>query len=220
MIAPDVSEISAAVVRAMSMAHCRPLPFSHWLPADVLPRATIADVIALPVPPPHIRDTKGKRETHNATRCYFAGDILAGEPAASALAQSFQCPVVVRAIETASGAVLGGSLLRIEYCQDSEDFWLEPHRDIAVKLLTLIIYLSTPPAGQDWGTDLYHGDLRPAGRAPAAAGHGLMFRPGSDTWHGFERRPIAGVRRSLIVNYVTREWRAVRELAFPDQPVR
>ena len=219
MHAPDVAEICAAVVRAVSATPCRSRPFPHWLPVDVLPAAAIAGVIALPVAPPRIADTQGKRETNNATRCYFAGEVLRQAPAAAALAQSFQSATVVRAIEGASGAALHGSLLRIEYCQDTGGFWLEPHRDISVKLLTLIVYLASPPAGEDWGTDLYDGNLRPAGRAPAAAGHGLMFRPGSDTWHGFERRPIAGVRRSLIVNYVTQDWRAVQELAFPGRPV-
>ena len=40
--------------------------------------------------------------------------------------------------------------------------------------------------------------------------------PASDTWHGFHKRPIAGVRRSLIVNYVKPEWRSRHELAYPD----
>jgi hypothetical protein len=43
--------------------------------------------------------------------------------------------------------------------------------------------------------------------------------PGADTWHGFRRRPIAGIRRSLIVNYVKSEWRSRHELAFPDRPI-
>jgi len=219
MRAPDVAAISASIVHAVSTAPCRRQPFPHWLPRALLPAPAIADVVALPVVPPVIGDTEGKRETNNATRCYFANELLARQPVARSIAESFQSPAVVHAIEAASGAELRGSLLRIEYCQDAHGFWLEPHKDIAVKLLTLIIYLSAPPAGDDWGTDLYDSDLRHAGRAPAVTGNGLMFRPGSDTWHGFERRPIAGVRRSLIVNYVTQDWRAVRELAFRDRPV-
>ena len=48
---------------------------------------------------------------------------------------------------------------------------------------------------------------------------GLIFVPGADTWHGFTRRPIVGVRRSLIVNYVKPEWRSRHELAFPNEAV-
>ncbi len=48
----------------------------------------------------------------------------------------------------------------------------------------------------------------------------MIFVPGSDTWHGFEKRPIAGVRRSVILNYVTDEWRAREQLSYPEAPVR
>jgi len=43
--------------------------------------------------------------------------------------------------------------------------------------------------------------------------------PGDNTYHGFEKRPIEGVRISLIINYVTDEWRAREQLAFPEEPI-
>ena len=48
----------------------------------------------------------------------------------------------------------------------------------------------------------------------------MIFVPGDDTWHGFEKRPIEGVRRSVILNYVTHEWRAREQLSYPDATVR
>ena len=36
---------------------------------------------------------------------------------------------------------------------------------------------------------------------------------------GKAERPIAGVRKSIIVNYVGPEWRSRHELAFPDEAV-
>ena len=54
---------------------------------------------------------------------------------------------------------------------------------------------------------------------PYAFNVGFSFVPGRDTWHGFDKRPIRGVRRSVIINYVKPEWRARHELAYPDQPV-
>ena len=47
----------------------------------------------------------------------------------------------------------------------------------------------------------------------------MIFVPSNDTWHGFESRPINGVRKSIIINYVTQEWRAREQLAFPNQTV-
>ena len=42
---------------------------------------------------------------------------------------------------------------------------------------------------------------------------------GNNTYHGFEKRPIKGVRTSLIINYVTNEWRAREQLSFPETPI-
>ena len=47
----------------------------------------------------------------------------------------------------------------------------------------------------------------------------MIFVPSDNTWHGFERRPIEQIRKTLIVNYVTQEWRAREQLAFPDKTV-
>ncbi|MGD1038002.1 MAG: hypothetical protein ABR878_12590 [Roseiarcus sp.] len=51
-------------------------------------------------------------------------------------------------------------------------------------------------------------------------GAAMVFAPGDDTWHGFEKRRIERVRRSVILNYVTHEWRAREQLSFPEQAVR
>ncbi|MFY7958508.1 MAG: 2OG-Fe(II) oxygenase, partial [Elsteraceae bacterium] len=123
------------------------------------------------------------------------------------------------AFETLCGVSLAGGYLRVEYCLDSKGFWLEPHTDIGAKLFTHLIYLSTGPGSEAWGTDLLRPDGELVARAPATPNSGLIFIPASDSWHGFAPRPIEGVRRTLIVNYVREEWRARHELCFPEQPV-
>jgi hypothetical protein len=79
----------------------------------------------------------------------------------------------------------------------------------------MLIYLSGEPELRDAGTDIYDASAehRPVATVPYEKGKGLIFIPGSNTWHGFTRRPIAGVRKSIIVNYVTRDWRSIDELA-------
>ena len=47
----------------------------------------------------------------------------------------------------------------------------------------------------------------------------MVFVPSNITYHGIEPRKIDGVRKSVIVNYVTNEWRAREQLAFPERPV-
>lgn len=99
-------------------------------------------------------------------------------------------------------------------------FWLEPHTDIAAKRFTMLIYLSTHPDAAEWGTDLFDANLQTSGRSSGRFNSGLIFLPANDTWHGFARRLIAGVRRSIVINYVTPDWRSRHELAFPAVPIR
>ena len=83
----------------------------------------------------------------------------------------------------------------------------------------MLIYLSKGANCSHWGTDVLDESRTVVARAPYAFNEGLIFIPGSNTWHGFEKRPIDGVRKSIIVNYVGPEWRARQELCFPDKPV-
>lgn len=212
-------DLSATIRDALAASNAEAKPFRHWLLSDVVSAPAAAELCALPVVPPRIADTRGKRETNNATRTYFSPNARWTWTIARTIADAFQAAPTVAAIEHLCGLRLAGSFLRIEYCQDTDGFWLEPHTDIEAKRLTLIIYLSPSPADEEWGTDLYDGPLSPAGRAPFGTGLGLAFIPAGDTWHGFQKRRISGVRRSLIVNYVTPEWRARHELAFPDLAV-
>ena len=87
-----------------------------------------------------------------------------------------------------------------------------------VKKFTMLYYLG-PKGREDWGTDVYADADTWVLRAPFTPGHALMFVPSDNTWHGFEARRLDGVRKSVIINYVTDEWRAREQLAFPDRPV-
>jgi hypothetical protein len=110
--------------------------------------------------------------------------------------------------------------LRLEYALDVDGFWLEPHTDLGVKKFTCLIYLSDGPGHEALGTDIYWNRERHFGVSPFKRGAAMVFVPGDDTWHGFEKRPIQGVRRSVILNYVTHEWRAREQLSFPERAVR
>jgi hypothetical protein len=205
--------------RALDAAAPGAVPFRHWLIDTALPAAVPPAVAALPLPPPAIADTLGKRETSNSLRVFFSPEMRARFPVCAAVAEALQRPATVARLARLSGAGLAGSFLRIEYCQDTDGFWLEPHTDIGAKLFTMLIYLADAPGSEGWGTDLMTPGGEVVATAPYRANSGLIFVPGSDTWHGFRKRPIAGVRRSLIVNYVKPEWRSRHELAYPAQPV-
>jgi hypothetical protein len=215
---PGEPDTVAAIVQAAQLARRRSRPFPHWRLADVLPEPVAEAVAGLPFDPQPTGGRSGQRELHNDSRRYLAGTLLRDFPAALTVAQAFQAPKVVGALAALTGTLLSGGFLRIEYALDTEGFWLEPHTDLGVKLLSLLLQFAEP--GQEGlGTDLYWNAGHWAERTPFAWNAALVFAPSDRTWHGFEPRPIEGVRRSLIVNYVSPAWRSREQLAFPDRPV-
>jgi hypothetical protein len=195
------------------------MPYPHWLLEHCLPDAAVDAITSLPIAPPHIDDTQGRRETHNDSRIHFGAQYRSRYAVMDTLARVFQSQQILDALQATTGAHLSGSSLRIEYCQDSDGFWLEPHTDIGVKKFTMLIYLNREPQGSDWGTDIYSDHDTHVGRAPAGVNRGLIFVPSDKTWHGFEKRPMNGVRKSLIINYDGPEWRNRHELCFPEDPI-
>jgi hypothetical protein len=189
-------------------------PFRHWRLCNIFPAGLCEALVALPLPMALIGDTLGKRESHNESRVFFSPARRGQFPLCDALARAFLSREVVTEIEGRFGAALHETYLRIEYCQDGEGFWLAPHTDLKVKRLTMQVFLSRDTT-EAWGTDLFNEDLSFAGRIPAQWNHGYAFVPGTNTWHGFQPRSLHGIRRSLIVNYVTEDWRARHELADP-----
>lgn len=214
MLDTSVERTISTFGNCLEAADRREQPWRHWLIEAALPEDVIDRVVALPYRPPVRSVFDGRRETNNSTRVFFDRDARAHHPVCAELAAVFRNRRTIRAIEAICGLDLSEARPRIEYTQDIDGFWLEPHTDIAVKLFTMLIYLSDDPALSDAGTDLYDATGRShLGASPYGRNLGLIFLPGKDTWHGFENRPIRGVRRSLIVNYVSAEWRAVDELA-------
>ena len=210
----------SSFLRALAHSQRQDVPYRHWLMQDILPAETAEALFSLPYEPPAGLEFSGRRETNNSTRSYFNAEAFALYPETKALADAFQSPEVVAAIEAATGTDLTNTSLRLEYCLDTDGFWLEPHTDIGVKQFTMLIYLSQGDGSEDWGTDVYDGMMNLCATAPCLFNSGLIFIPGMDTWHGFRPRTISGVRKSVIINYVGQEWRARHELAFPETPVR
>jgi hypothetical protein len=194
-------------------------PYAHWFLNGCLPQEALIATVVLPFEAPSLGGISGKREVHNATRKYFDAENRGKFPVVRAFADAFQDERVTGSVERVFGTCLGGSYLRIEYAQDTDGFWLEPHTDLGVKLFTFLLYLSPDSSHADLGTDIYDSEKRHVGRSPFAPNAAMAFVPSNITYHGFEPRRIEGVRKSVIINYVTDEWRAREQLAFPNRPV-
>jgi len=215
----DATPTAAHFLASLDAAREETAPYRHWLLDNMLPDRVVRQVAELPLAPPRIEDTQGRRETNNSTRWFFGTAQRRDYPVCAELAAALQSPAVVQRLERACAVKLTGSYLRIEYCLDTDGFWLEPHTDIGAKFFTMLIYLTDSAPGENWGTDIFASPAEHIGAAPFLRNHGLIFIPGNDTWHGFVKRKITGIRRSLIVNYVTPEWRSRHELAFPETPI-
>ena len=214
------SAVQASLVAAFAAADRSEAPYRHWILSKIFPAGLTDELRYLPFPLPDLHGVSGKRELHNDQRHYFDAANNARFDACAAVADAFQSAEVVSAIEATTGADLSASYVRLEYAQDTDGFWLEPHTDLGVKRFTMLIYLRDRDRQEDLGTDIYADHDTWAARPPFVDNTALVFVPGSNTWHGLAKRSIAGVRKSVIMNYVTDAWIARDQLAYPATPVR
>jgi hypothetical protein len=192
-------------------------PWPHWQIAGMVPADVLRELVKLPFSPARVDRRSGRREYHDESRIYFDRINIARFSVMRRIAEAMQSSAVVSAVHKAFAAPIENAFLRIEYALDADGFWLEPHTDIGAKKFTCFVYLD---GAEDLGTDLYADPQIFAGRVAFMPNSALAFVPSENTWHGFAPRPIAGVRRSLIINYVGAEWHAREQLSFPDTPVR
>ncbi len=216
--APNV--VAEHFCSALQASVCDHTPYRHWRLNDVLPESLGAAILMLPIAPPVVGDCRGVRDVDNSKRTFFTPTLRSGFPTCEVLASALQAPLVAQHLATTLGFVCDEAYLRLEYIQDTDGAWLEPHRDIPEKLFSMVLYLCTGPEASGWGTDIYDSQRRWVGRSSAEFNSAVIFVPGPDTWHGFEPRPIVGVRRLLEINYVRSDWRDRDQLAFPDRPIR
>lgn len=215
----SAEDVVATFLKSVDTGKRSERPYRHWELKACLPADSVEDVLALPFEAPSLEGVSGKRELHNNTRKYFDVENRERFAVCDAIAHAFQDKRVTRLIEKVFGTNLKGTYLRIEFAQDIDGFWLEPHTDLGVKAFTMLLYMSKDESHKDLGTDIYDGDKQHFGRSAFAPNAAMVFVPGNNTYHGFEKRPIKGVRTSLIINYVTDEWRAREQLSFPEAPI-
>ncbi len=211
--------IVESLVASFAAAKKGTKPYPHWFLDNCVPADVVSDVLALPFPAPALGGVSGKREVHNATRRYFDAENMEKFPVCNAVNAALQDKRVTSAIEKTFETKLGGTYLRVEFAQDTNGFWLEPHTDLGVKAFTFLLYTSTDAQHSELGTDIYDAEKKHVGRSPFKSNSAMIFVPGSDTYHGFEARQIDGVRKSLVINYVTNDWRAREQLAYPQTPI-
>ena len=216
---PSADDIAAQFSHAVRSSQRADWPYRHWKIRDVFPIDLCTGLLALPIAPPMLGRTDGTRNSYNDRRTFITPALRGKFPTCQALSEALQRTDVARLMAETCNIDVEGSYLRMEYMQDTDGAWLEPHRDIPEKLFSMVVYLFTGPDAKDWGTDIYDADKNWVGRSAPDFNAGVIFVPGPATWHGFDPRPIIGVRRLMEINYARRDWRDKNQLAFPDQPI-
>lgn len=215
---PDAASVASHFCKALRDADRMEKPYTHWKLTHVFPEEMCTGILTLPIAPPIVGDTDGTRDTYNNSRAFITPERREHFPACAVLAEALAMPEAAQQLEETTQIDAEGSFLRVEYIQDIDGSWLKPHRDIVEKLFSMVIYLCTGPEAGDWGTDIYDAEKKWVGRAPANFNSAVIFIPGNNTWHGFEKRQIKGVRRLMEINYV-RDWRDREQLVSPDQAI-
>jgi hypothetical protein len=216
---PSVDAIANQFVGAVRASQRAEWPYRHWKLKDVYPEQLCTAILIMPIAPPILGHTDGTRNTYNDSRCFITPKMRADYPVCAAWADAMQRPEVARTMHEVCNVPAEGSYLRMEYMQDIDGAWLEPHRDIKEKLFSMVVYLCTGPEAKTWGTDIYDDQKKWVGRSDAVFDSGVIFIAGPATWHGFDQRPILGVRRLMEINYVSPDWRDREQLSFPDKPI-
>src|SRR5262249_48122209 len=139
MAPPSSAEgVARTFMRSIDKATRSEQPYRYWISKACLPSDIVDDILVLPFPAPSLGGISGKRELHNNTRKYFDVENCNTFPVCEKVAEAFQDKRVTGHIAKAFGAKLGGTYLRIEYAQDSDGFWLEPHTDLGVKSFSML----------------------------------------------------------------------------------
>jgi hypothetical protein len=217
---PDEDAVARHFRRALLDSSRHETPYRRWNLVDTLPESVGMGLISLPIMPLLIDDCHGVRDIDNDKRSFFTPELQARFPVCALLAKTMQRPEVADLVGKTCGFEAVGSYLRIEYIQDIDGAWLEPHRDVPEKLCSMVIYLCTGPDSSEWGTDIYDNEQRWIGRSKGEFNTATIFVAGPNTWHGFDKRKIIGIRRLMEINYVHPSWRDRSQFCFPDQPVQ
>jgi hypothetical protein len=217
-VVPSPEAIASHFIGALQRSVRLETPYRRWALTDSFPEALSAAVALLPIVPPMLGATDGTRDAYNARRTFFTPKLRSEYPTCENLCQALMRPDVARQLSQTLEFDADGTFVRVEYIQDTDGMWLEPHRDVPEKIFSMVLYLCTGPHTKDWGTDIYDDNKQWVGRSSSEFNTSAIFKAGRNTWHGFDKRPIIGVRRLMEINYV-RDWRDRDQLSFPDTPV-
>lgn len=143
-----------------------------------------------------------KTRTSSKLRIFVDDDVCKNHPLFQKLRQFFCSESTLDVFRSRSNAKVP-EYLRIEIIKDVGESWLEPHKDIPEKFMSMLVFVNDCDEDVEIGTDLYDEHFNVIKTVPFIDNTGYFFYPGNDTWHGLERKKIKTHRKMLMVNYVS-----------------
>ena len=184
-------------------------PFNHWEFNNCLDIQTIDEIVNAMVP-------KGNRAYDGTRAADHTGKGIDGKlrlfitkdnsnyfPNLTKVINNLQSKIIYTKISELIKKDLSNSFVRLEIIGDKKGFWLKPHKDIAEKLMTMMIWTNPYSESENLGTDLYDKNYKLIKTIKYNHNNGYFFSSGKDTWHGLEQKEIKKERRCVQINYVT-----------------
>ena len=185
------------------------IPYQHWEFYNCLDDLTLAEIVDATVPEGE-RAYDGTRAADHSgqgidgkLRLFIIKDNSKKFPYLTKLINELQSKNCHRKISELLNKDLSNSFVRLEIIGDKKGFWLEPHKDIAEKLMTMMIWVNPYNESKNLGTDLYNDQFEVVKTIKYEHNSGYFFSSGQDTWHGLEKKEIQKERRCVQINYVT-----------------
>ena len=185
------------------------IPFTHWEIKDCLDKNTL-DEISFATIPDGNRAYDGTRAADHTgkgldgkLRLYLTKENCDAFPYLKKLINKMQNKDFALKFSQILKKDLNKSFVRLEIIGDKKGFWLKPHKDIAEKLMTMMVWSNPYNESESLGTDLYNNNLKIVKTIKYLHNNGYFFASGKDTWHGLEKKEIIKERRCIQLNYVT-----------------
>lgn len=186
-------------------------PFKYWELKNCLDNSSL-DEISYSIIPSGDRVYDGTRAADHSgegvdgkLRLFITKENSKFFPNLTKTINYLQDKKVVEKIAKLLNKDLSESFVRLEIIGDKKGFWLKPHKDIAEKLMTMMIWANPYDESETLGTDLYNNDFKIVKTIKYKHNHGYFFTSGDNTWHGLELKEIKKERRCIQVNYVSFE---------------
>ena len=171
-------------------------PFKHWEISDCLDLKALDEISYTNIPDGD-RAYDGTRAADHTgqgidgkLRLFLDLDNFKSYPNLIKVINKLQTKKVYKKIGSLINKDLSKSYVRLEIIGDKKGFWLKPHKDIAEKLMTMMVWANPYDESDSLGTDLYDNDFKLVKTIKYKHNNGYFFSSGEDTWHGLELKEI------------------------------